>query len=171
LSGATSGLSFTAGSDKLNFTIPNGQSLSLDLSGMTQLASGYNVNTANVNGNAPSSVTGVTVGTDGTLSFQYANGQTVSAYQIPLVNVSSPDNLQAVSGNAYQVNLNSGPMQIGTAGQAGYGAIQSSSLESSTVDLASELTAMVNAQSAYQANSKSFQTGATLLDILNNLKT
>jgi flagellar hook protein FlgE len=173
ISGATGTGVTTSGTNNttLNFPVPNGQSLALDFSGMTQLASGYNVNTANVNGNAPSSVTGVTIGTDGTLSFQYANGQTVPAYQIPLVNVSSPDSLQAVSGNAYQVNLNSGPMQIGTAGQAGYGAIKSSSLESSTVDLASELTSMVNAQSAYQANSKSFQTGATLLDILNNLKT
>ncbi len=156
--------------DTLSFTVPNGQTLGLDLSGMTQLASSYSVNKANVNGNAPSSVTGLTIGTDGTLSFQYANGQTVPAYQIPLATVPSPDNMASVSGNAYQVTLNSSQVQIGIAGQPGFGSIQSSSLESSTVDLASELTAMINAQSAYQANSKSFQTGATLLDILNNLK-
>ena len=29
---------------------------------------------------------------------------------------------------------------------------------------------MIGAQSAYEANSKVFQTGATLLDVLNNLK-
>ena len=29
---------------------------------------------------------------------------------------------------------------------------------------------MIEAQSAYEANSKVFQTGATLLDVLNNLK-
>jgi len=29
---------------------------------------------------------------------------------------------------------------------------------------------MIEAQSSYQANSKAFQTGADLLDVLNNLK-
>ena len=48
--------------------------------------------------------------------------------------------------------------------------IQSSALENSTVDLATELTYMIQAQSAYQDNSKVFQTGATLLDVLNGLK-
>jgi len=41
---------------------------------------------------------------------------------------------------------------------------------SSTVDLATELTEMIQAQSAYEANSKVFQTGANILDILNGLK-
>jgi flagellar hook protein FlgE len=59
---------------------------------------------------------------------------------------------------------------VGTAGSGGLGAIESSSLESSTVDLATELTQMIQAQSAYEANSKAFQTGATILDVLNNLK-
>jgi flagellar hook protein FlgE len=178
ITGATGTNVSTSGTNNttLNFPVPNGQSLALDLSGMTQLgsggggSSGYTVNTANVNGNGPSSVTGVTIGTDGTLSFQFTNGQTVAGYQIPLATVPSPDSMTSVSGNAYQPNFASGQVKIGTAGQAGFGSIQSSSLESSTVDLATELTAMINAQSAYQANSKSFQTGATLLDVLNNLK-
>jgi flagellar hook protein FlgE len=59
---------------------------------------------------------------------------------------------------------------LGTAGGAGFGKIEASSLESSTVDLATELTDMIQAQSAYEANSKVFQTGATILDVLNGLK-
>ena len=47
---------------------------------------------------------------------------------------------------------------------------RSSSLESSTVDLATELTEMVQAQSSYEANSKVFQTGRQHLDVLNGLK-
>ena len=56
-------------------------------------------------------------------------------------------------------NRASGPVYLGTAGGAGFGSIESSSLESSTVDLATELTDMIQAQSAYEANSKVFQTG------------
>jgi flagellar hook protein FlgE len=160
----------TATGDTLSIPVPGGQTLALNLSGMTQLAGAYNVSTANVNGNAPSSVTGVTIGTDGTLSYQYSNGQTVAGYQIPLANVPSPDNLTSVSGNALQANQASGQTTVGTAGTAGFGTIQSSSLENSTVDLATELTQMIQAQSSYEANSKVFQTGADLLDVLNNLK-
>ena len=61
-------------------------------------------------------------------------------------------------------------MYVGTPGGGGFGSIDASSLESSTVDLATELTQMIEAQSAYQANSKVFQTGATILDVLNGLK-
>ncbi len=87
-----------------------------------------------------------------------------------LANVASPDNLTSLNGNVYQASQNSGSIVYGTAGTGGLGTIVSSSLESSTVDLATELTQMIEAQSAYQANSKVFQTGADLLDILNNLK-
>src|SRR5271165_5920654 len=88
----------------------------------------------------------------------------------PLANVQSPDNLSAVNGNAYTANAASGPIYVGSAGDSGFGSIESSSLESSTVDIATELTDMIQAQSAYEANSKVFQTGADILDVLNNLK-
>jgi flagellar hook protein FlgE len=46
--------------------IPNGQTMALDVSGTTQLASSFSVNTNTTNGNAPSSLTGVTISADGT---------------------------------------------------------------------------------------------------------
>jgi flagellar hook protein FlgE len=88
-----------------------------------------------------------------------------------LAKVAAPDNMQSVSGNAYQPNSLSGSPQVGLATTGGLGSIQSSSLEDSTTDLATELTQMVQAQSSYEANSKVFQTGAKLLDVLNNLQT
>ncbi len=113
---------------------------------------------------------GVSIGADGTLSFTYSSGASVAAYDIPLANVASPDNLASVNGNAYTATASSGPIFLGSANSGGFGAIKSSSLESSTVDIATELTDMIQAQSAYEANSKVFQTGANILDVLNNLK-
>ncbi len=159
----------TSGSP-VTLTIPNGQSMSLDLSQTTQLASSFAVNASTANGNAPSSLTGVTVSSNGTLDFEYSNGVSSPGYEIPLATVASEDNLTSVDGNAFQANQNSGTVRVGVAGTGGLGQIDSSSLEDSTVDLATELTDMIQAQSAYQANSKVFQTGADLLDILNNLK-
>jgi flagellar hook protein FlgE len=104
------------------------------------------------------------------LTFNYANGTSNVAYDIPLANVVSPDNLASVNGGAYLPTSASGPVFLGTAGGAGFGEIEASSLEGSTVDLATELTEMIQAQSAYEANSKAFQTGADILDVLNGLK-
>jgi flagellar hook protein FlgE len=154
----------------LSIAVPNGQTMSLDLSGMTQLAAAFNVTSATANGNAPSGVTGVSVAANGSLTFNYANGTSSAAYDIPLANVASPDNLTSVNGDAFLPSAASGPVYLGTAGGAGFGSIESSSLETSTVDLATELTEMIQAQSAYEANSKVFQTGADILDVLNGLK-
>jgi flagellar hook protein FlgE len=153
----------------VTFNVPNGQSMSLNLGQSTQIAASFGVNAATANGNAPSSLTGVTISTDGELDFQYSNGVSSPGYEIPLATVASEDNLTAVNGNAFQANQNSGTVRVGIAGTGGLGKIASSSLENSTVDLATELTDMIQAQSAYQANSKVFQTGANLLDILNKL--
>jgi len=154
----------------LTFTVPGGQTVSVDLSQSTQLATSFGVNSATINGNAPGSLTGTTISSSGVLSFQYSNGAASNAYVIPLANVASPNNLTSSTGGAYQANSSSGQVTIGNAGTAGLGSIDSSSLEESTVDLATELTSMVEAQSAYEANSKVFQTGSDILSILNNLK-
>jgi flagellar hook protein FlgE len=154
----------------LSIPVPNGQPMTLDLSGMTQLAAGFNVSAATVNGNAPSGVSGVSIAANGSLTFNYANGSSAPGYNIPLANVVSPNNLTSINGGAYLASAASGPVSLGTANGAGLGSIESGSLESSTVDLATELTDMIQAQSAYEANSKVFQTGADILDILNGLK-
>jgi flagellar hook protein FlgE len=154
----------------ITLTVPNGVSMNLNVAQSTQLAASFSVNASTANGNAPSSLTGVTISTDGTLDFQYSNGVSSPGYQIPLATVASEDNLTSINGNAFQANQNSGTVRVGVAGTGGLGKIASSSLEGSAVDLATELTNMIQAQSAYQANSKVFQTGANLLDILNNLK-
>jgi flagellar hook protein FlgE len=159
-----------ASGGSLSVAIPNGQTMALNMAGTTQLATGYAVTGAATNGNPPDTLTGVTIGTDGTLSFSYSSGTSMPGYDIPLANVASPDNLTSVNGTVFSTNVNSGQPQVGKAGTAGFGSIESSSLENSTVDLATELTAMIQAQSSYEANSKVFQTGANLLDILNKIQ-
>jgi flagellar hook protein FlgE len=149
--------------------IPGGQTLNLNISGMTQLAAAYTTTTATVNGNAPSGVSSVSIAANGTLSAVYADGTEAPLFDIPLANVPSPDSLTPISGNVFQLNSQSGDPVYGTPGQGGLGTLQSSTLESSTVDLATELTNMISAQSGYEANSKVFSTGTTLLEDLVNL--
>ncbi|MCI4678791.1 flagellar hook protein FlgE [Rhodoblastus acidophilus] len=171
---ATTTLSFdssnghlTSGSaNSLSIPVPSGANMTLDLSGMTQLAGSFAVSTATVNGNAAASISSVTIGTDGALSYDLTNGSIVSAYKIPLASVASPDNLEALSGNVYSPNILSGQASVGTAGTGGLGTIQSNELEESTVDIATELTNMIVAQRGYQANAQMFKTGADLMNTL-----
>ena len=165
---ATTG-ALTSGSP-LTFAVPGGQTLNVDVTQTTQLAANFNVSTATINGNAPGTLTNVSVTQGGTLSFNYGNGSVTPVYTIPLAKVAAPDNLSPVLGDAFQTNNGSGAIQVGIAGTAGFGNINSSSLEASTVDLATELTNMVQAQSSYEANSKVFQSGAKILDVLNNIQ-
>jgi flagellar hook protein FlgE len=161
----------TAASAKsLAIAIPNGSTLDLDVSGMTQLAAAFNVLSGTVNGNAPSAVERIEIAADGTLYSIYENGSRQALYKIPLADVPSPDNLETLPGNVYAQGRDSGDVQVGFSTSGSLGALVSGALEASTVDLASELTVMIEAQRGYTANSKVFQTGSELLDVLVNLK-
>jgi flagellar hook protein FlgE len=61
-------------------------------------------------------------------------------------------------------------MRVGVPQSGGFGSLVSGALESSTVDMASELTDMIAAQRSYTANSRVFQTGSELMDVIVNLK-
>jgi flagellar hook protein FlgE len=153
----------------LSLPIPGGATLTMDFSDITQVAAGFQFKPT-VDGNAPSSIDKVEVATDGTLYAIYNDGTRLATYKIPLATVPSPDNLVPEVGNVYSVGISSGNVQLDFAGNSGLGTIKSEALEQSNVDLASELTAMIESQRGYTANSKVFQTGADLLDVLVNLK-
>ena len=152
-----------------DLTSLGGKKLTLDVSQSTQLASSFTINTATVDGSAPSKLDHVTIGTDGTVTSVYANGVSEATYRIPLADVPSPDSLTSLTGNVYQANLASGTVTVGTATTGSLGEIDSGNLENSTVDLATELTSMISAQRSYEANSKVIQASSDLLKVVDQL--
>lgn len=154
----------------LSVNIPNGQTLTIDIGGTTQFAGDYTINDAIVNGNKPVAVEKVNFGSDGVVYATYSNGNKVPVFKIPLADVTSPNNLNQLTGNVFSTSAESGDVQIGFPGTDGRGSVLSNTLEQSTVDMATELTTMIDAQRGYTANSKVFQTGAELMDVLVNLK-
>jgi flagellar hook protein FlgE len=154
----------------LTVAIPGGSgAFKIDMSTMTQVASAFDFK-ATVDGNAPSAVEKVNIDSKGVVTAVLKNGTELPSFQVALATVPSPDHLTPEVGNVYSPNLDSGNVQVGLAGQGGLGTIQSGALEDSNVDLANELTSMIEAQRGFTANSKSFQTGADLLDVVVNLK-
>jgi flagellar hook protein FlgE len=156
--------------DLLSVAVPGGETLEIDTSSMTQLATEYTPINVAVNGSAPSVVSDVAIEADGTVYAVYDNGSKLPAFRIPLADVPSPDSLQPMPGNVFATTTDSGDIQMGFPTEGGFGGIVSGALEQSNVDMANELTEMIIAQRDYTANSKSFQTGNELLDVLMNLK-
>jgi len=166
----TTGKLTGASASSLTMAIPDGASFELDLSTLSQLATDYTVGEPEVNGNPPSAIEQIDISADGTVYAQFENGSLRALYRIPLATARSPDMLQPMPGNVYTASQESGAVSIGFANEAGRGAVVAGALEESNVDIAEELTDMIEAQRSYTANSKVFQTGSDLMDVLVNLK-
>ncbi len=144
--------------------------ITLQIGGTSQLASSFSVEVGKVDGNAASKVKGYEIDEKGVVSVAYENGDLVPKFRVAMASVQSPDNLNPVAGNLYTQSNNSGVVILGYAGSSGFGSIISGALEDSNVDVAEELTAMIESQRNYTANSKVFQTGSELMEVLVNLK-
>ena len=140
-------------------------------SGVTQYDSTSTMNASTVDGSPFGSVTGVTVGKDGTLTAQFSNGLSQDVYKVPLATFSNPDGLAQVSGNAYVANKASGAANMNAADSGSAGSIASKSLEGSTVELASEFTSLITTQRAYSASARIITTADQMLQQLEQLPT
>lgn len=155
---------------ELSFTVPEGADFTLDVSRTTQFDTDYMVLSAKSNGSPAGRPDNVEIARDGYVYALYDSGTRIPVYRIPLGQVTSPNGLTPLPGNVYAASAESGAISVGFGGTEGLGNIISGALEQSTVDLAGELTTMIDAQRSYTANSKVFQTGAELMDVLVNLK-
>jgi flagellar hook protein FlgE len=97
----------------------------------------------------------VSVDTDGVVCGDFTNGQTgVALARLSMARFSNPEGLSKVGNNDYNQSANSGPLEMGFAGEGAIGTIQSGALEASNVDLGLEMTNMIIAQRSYELNSK-----------------
>jgi len=159
-----------AAGSTLSLVVPGGDPMTLNLTGSTQLASGFAVAAVEVDGSPPADGASFDIGVDGKVFQVLGNGSRRAIYQIPLATVISPDKLNVTSGNTFTLSRESGDLLVGVPGTGTFGSMVSGALEASNVDLAGELTSMVEAQRNYTANSRVFQTGSELLEVLVNLK-
>ncbi|WP_421505409.1 flagellar hook protein FlgE [Brucella pseudogrignonensis] len=166
----TNGKLLSGGDVAVDLTAYNGQALDLNLGSSKQLAKDYTITEAVINGQAPSSIKGVDIGKDGSVVALYENGSQKLLYRIPLGTVASPDRMSVISGNVFSPSAESGNIQLGFPENGGMGKVSAGALEESNADIAQELTDMIEAQRSYTANSKVFQTGSELMDVLVNLK-
>ena len=85
---------------------------------------------------------------------------------IQLATLVNEAGLVSESNNLWSVGPNAGTVFYGVGGSMGLGNIQSSGLEGSNVDMATEFSNMIIAQRAIQANSRVFSTASNVLETL-----
>lgn len=88
---------------------------------------------------------------------------------IQLASITNEAGMLSQADNLWSAGPDSGPITYTIAGQMGTGSLLAGGLESSNVDLARELSNMIVAQRAINANSRVFGTASEVLEILSQL--
>ena len=140
--------------------------LTVDYSSCTQYGSDFSVTTNSANGYASATQNGVQVDDDGKVYATYSNGERMLQGQVVLATFPDENGLEAVSGTAWVQTGESGTPLIGTPGSGSCGTLSSGMLESSNVDITTELVDLMTAQRNYQANTKVISTSTQLDDAL-----
>lgn len=134
--------------------------------GLSQIGTSFTVGEINQDGVAFGSFSGVTIDNHGVVTANYDNGLHRAIYMIPVATFSDSDGLQSISGNSYLETNASGGALLRQSGEGAAGTIAPSSLENSTVDIATEFSNLIITQRAYEANSKIITTADQMLETL-----
>ncbi|MBT0721889.1 flagellar hook basal-body protein [Tatumella sp. TA1] len=111
-------------------------------------------------------LSGVNLDEKGNVQATYTNGETVPSGQVVLASFANMDQLQSEDGTVWRATQSSGAPQFGIAQTGVFGSLHNGSLESSNVDLTSELVNLMSAQRNYQANTKVISTDSSMFTAL-----
>src|SRR5690554_1781756 len=128
----------------------------------TQYASNFEITNLNQDGTTVGRLTRVEVDSSGLVAASYSNGDTQFLGRVALVSFANEQGLQQVGSTQWQQTIDSGEAIAGEANSGVFGAIESSALENSNVNLTQELVDMIVAQKNFQANSRALEVNSTL---------
>jgi flagellar basal-body rod protein FlgG len=119
----------------------------------------------------PQNTLGLTINPSGQVLAQVA-GQTTpqTVGQLQLANFPNEGGLEALGSSLFQETPASGSPVTGAPGSTGFGTLNQGMLETSNVDVVSEITNLITAQRAYEMNSKVIQTSDQMLSSLNQIQ-
>jgi flagellar hook protein FlgE len=140
-----------------------------NFAGTSQFANDSTVNDLTQDGYTSGSLVGTTIQEDGTVMRNYSNEQSRAAGQVSLVSFRNPEGLKPEGDNLWSATGASGQELVGVPGTGQRGLIEPGAVETSNVDMASELVDMIVSQRAYQANSQTISTQDELLQTIINL--
>jgi flagellar hook protein FlgE len=139
------------------FTPPDGaqtMSMAFNFNQTTQYGGSFGVTSITQNGYATGQLSTVAIDATGIVSAVYTNGRSTELGQLAMANFPNPQGLQQLGGTDWAQTYSSGNAVQGTAASAGFGSIQAGALESSNVDLTTELVNMISAQRSFDSNAQ-----------------
>lgn len=145
------------------------QTISLDLSHLTQVASETDLRLSSQDGLPPAPMVSFSFDSEGTLVGHFANGLSRPLGRLALAYVPNPAGLRAVGENLWAVAPNSGAAQLVEASKVGSKFV-GQALEMSNVDMAEEFTRMIIAQRAFQASARVITSSDEVLQELMQIK-
>jgi flagellar hook protein FlgE len=122
------------------------------------------------NGYTSGLLTSVSVNRDGILTGTFSNGQTQQLWALALANFTNLQGLSRQGSNLYAATLESGQGTTNRANTGSVGSISGNTLETSNVDLATEMVSMILTQRGFEANSKTITTVDSMLSEVIQLK-
>ena len=176
---APAGFAFDPATGEMTLTIDNGtdpQVLTMSLGapgsfdGLTQFSGDYTPMTVKPNGSESGTLTRVEFDEFGDVWGVFDNGTRKTLYSIPLATFANPNGLETSNNSTFHVSNTSGSYYLGQAGTGETGTMTSGGVESANVDIAEELTSLIQRQRAYSSNAKIITTADEMLNETVNLK-
>lgn len=136
-------------------------SFQLDANGQIVTSSGYALQPSIT---VPANTVSVNISSDGTVEALAPGASTPTTIgNIQLADFINPAGLQPMGENLFKETSSSGSPQVSTPGLNGLGTLTQGFLESSNVNVVEELVNMIEAQRAYEMNTKAISTTDAML--------
>ncbi len=162
-----------SGTGSITLSHTNGaasQTIALDFSAMTQLASENTAGATYQDGFGAGVLEGISVDARGVLIGSFSNGVTRPLAQVAVAVFANPEGMERIGDNMFKASGNSGMARFLPPGIGGAGHIQASGLEQSNVDLARELTQVLIAQRGFQAAARTILAADEMMQEALNLR-
>jgi flagellar basal-body rod protein FlgG len=116
----------------------------------------------------PSGTTAVSFSSNGEVTTEGSSG--TQNFRVQLARFANSAGLRSLGGNLYEETPASGTAELGNPAENGYGSLLQGYTETSNVSVIEEMVNMIQAQRAYEVNSKSIQTSDEMLGLIAQLK-
>ena len=108
-------------------------------------------------------LTKVEVDPSGKILGTYGLKENIFIAQVLLAKFTNESKLKQISNGLYEANDLSGLPTLGVGQDQGFGQIQAGAIETSNIDITTELSSLIRAQQAFNGNAKFFQAESKIL--------
>lgn len=163
---------YVSGTASLSISYGNGaadQTVAVNLAALTQYASSNTIAGLS-DGNAPGTLSSVSIDTSGAITGTYTNGVKQVEAQVAVQRFTNPAGLTKVGDSLYEDSNNAGKSGEPNTAAAIGAKITPAALEMSNVDVADQFSDMIVTQRGFQTNSKIITVSDEMLETLINMK-